>query len=86
MIFLFFYRTVFLPDIAYCSNTERFQLNNYIKYVILFINFFSGYIGCFQDDNSRHLKHRYQNMGNAITLAKCRENCKGYKYAGLQVS
>ncbi|XP_071128240.1 xylosyltransferase oxt-like [Mytilus edulis] len=46
----------------------------------------NGYIGCFQDDNSRHLKHRYQNLGNAITLAKCRENCKGYKYAGLQYS
>ncbi|XP_052077208.1 xylosyltransferase oxt-like [Mytilus californianus] len=45
-----------------------------------------GYIGCFLDASSRHLSHRYKNFGDAITLAKCRENCKGYKYAGLQYS
>ncbi|XP_063413264.1 uncharacterized protein LOC134695782 isoform X2 [Mytilus trossulus] len=43
-----------------------------------------GYIGCYKDDNNRHLKHKQSNIGNSITLAKCRELCKGYKYTGLQ--
>ncbi|CAG2189337.1 unnamed protein product [Mytilus edulis] len=44
------------------------------------------YIGCFIDDGNRHLSHNYKNLGHGITLAKCRENCKGYRYLGLQNS
>ncbi|XP_063415393.1 sialate:O-sulfotransferase 2-like isoform X3 [Mytilus trossulus] len=43
-----------------------------------------GYIGCYVDDWYRHLDYRVSNVGNTITLAKCREHCKGYKYTGLQ--
>ncbi|CAC5379818.1 unnamed protein product [Mytilus coruscus] len=43
-----------------------------------------GYIGCYKDDSNRHLKYKISNLGNSITLAKCREHCKGYKYTGLQ--
>ncbi|CAG2245525.1 unnamed protein product [Mytilus edulis] len=44
----------------------------------------NGYIGCFLDDSSRQLPYNYKNLGEGINLAKCRENCKGYKYVGLQ--
>ncbi|XP_052077185.1 uncharacterized protein LOC127715185 [Mytilus californianus] len=45
-----------------------------------------GYIGCYKDDGVRHLKHKVSSLGSSITLAKCREHCKGYKYTGLQYS
>ncbi|XP_063406227.1 sialate:O-sulfotransferase 2-like [Mytilus trossulus] len=43
-----------------------------------------GYIGCYMDDGNRHLKYKISDLGNSITLSKCREHCKGYKYTGLQ--
>ncbi|VDI62853.1 Hypothetical predicted protein, partial [Mytilus galloprovincialis] len=42
------------------------------------------YIGCYKDDGNRLLKYKIKVIGNYITLAKCRDNCKGYKYSGLQ--
>lgn len=45
-----------------------------------------GYIGCYKDDSNKHLGYKEVYFRNSLTLAKCREHCKGFKYLGLQVT
>ncbi|CAC5400871.1 unnamed protein product [Mytilus coruscus] len=42
-----------------------------------------GYVGCFIDDKNRLFDTRKPNSAN-MSLKRCREQCRGYIYVGLQ--
>ncbi|XP_052077132.1 WSC domain-containing protein 2-like [Mytilus californianus] len=46
---------------------------------------YEGYIGCFIDKRSRHLRHHKGNFKD-MNLEKCRALCTNFEYLGLQNS
>ncbi|CAG2244391.1 unnamed protein product [Mytilus edulis] len=44
----------------------------------------SDYLGCYKDDDSRHLKHNMTSSFH-VSLAFCKQHCSGYRFCGMQV-
>ncbi|XP_071132761.1 sialate:O-sulfotransferase 2-like [Mytilus edulis] len=82
---------VYLLVILVCyhsSNAARCTSRTTCKYVdeqIAKLKGNLGYVGCFVDDRNRLFDTKKPNSNN-MTLKRCREQCRGFIYAGLQAT